>query len=434
MSEHPAEDHLEEATYIGVPFIVLSVGCVLAAVALLQRDTRGVWLAVAGTCGAAVVAYVWSRAVGLPEMADDVGHWTEPLGVVSITAEAVAVGCALVALARPNPSPSLRRSGPILAGMLMLVTGLGVTTAAAAAPGDHSGMAMVGNGYWRAVGGGPFPSNGRTRTYFISADQVVWDYAPDGRNDGTGRPFDETADTYVKGGPGRIGSKYLKCLYCGYTDGSFTRAVPRPADQRYLGLLGPVIHAEVGDTIRVVFRNTCPFPTSVHPHGVFYDKDSEGAPTTTAPRTDKADDAVPTGGRYTYTWRVPDRAGPGPGDGSSVMWMYHSHTDEVTGTYAGLMGPIEVTRAGMARSDGGPKDVDREVFALFSVMNENKSPYLEQNLHRFAQPPYPDPGNDDFTESNLMHSINGYVYGNMPLITMRKGERVRWYVMSMGPK
>lgn len=219
-----------------------------------------------------------------------------------------------------------------------------------------------------------------------------------------------------------------------YTDGSFTRAVPRPADQRYLGLLGPVIHAEVGDTIRVVFRNTCPFPTSVHPHGVFYDKDSEGAPTTTAPRTDKADDAVPTGGRYTYTWRVPDRAGPGPGDGSSVMWMYHSHTDEVTGTYAGLMGPIEVTRAGMARSDGGPKDVDREVFALFSVMNENKSPYLEQNLHRFAQPPYPDPGNDDFTESNLMHSINGYVYGNMPLITMRKGERVRWYVMSMGPK
>jgi hephaestin len=34
----------------------------------------------------------------------------------------------------------------------------------------------------------------------------------------------------------------------------------------------------VGDTIRVVFRNTCDFPTSVHPHGVLYDKASEGAP------------------------------------------------------------------------------------------------------------------------------------------------------------
>ena len=31
-----------------------------------------------------------------------------------------------------------------------------------------------------------------------------------------------------------------------------------------------------------------------------------------------------------------------------------------------------------------------------------------------------------------MHSINGYVFGNQPLITMRRGERVRWYVMSMG--
>ena len=31
-----------------------------------------------------------------------------------------------------------------------------------------------------------------------------------------------------------------------------------------------------------------------------------------------------------------------------------------------------------------------------------------------------------------MHSINGYVFGNEPMITMKKGERVRWYVMSMG--
>jgi len=183
----------------------------------------------------------------------------------------------------------------------------------------------------------------------------------------------------------------------------------------------------------VAFRNTCPFPASVHPHGVFYDKDSEGAPYNDATSgADKADDVVPTGGRHTYTWLVPDRAGPGPGDGSSVMWMYHSHTDEVADTYAGLMGSIEVTRAGMARPDGSPNDVDREVFTLFAVMNENNSPYLEQNLHRFARPPYPDPDDEDFPESNLKHSINGYVYGNMPMITMRKGERVRWYVMSMG--
>jgi len=36
------------------------------------------------------------------------------------------------------------------------------------------------------------------------------------------------------------------------------------------------------------------------------------------------------------------------------MWMYHSHTDEIADTYAGLMGPIEITARGMARRDGSP--------------------------------------------------------------------------------
>jgi hephaestin len=131
-------------------------------------------------------------------------------------------------------------------------------------------------------------------------------------------------------------------------------------------------------------------------------------------------------------WEVPPRAGPGPDDGSSVMWMYHSHTDEVADTYAGLMGPMEITRRGMARADGSPKDVDREVFALFAVMNENQSPFLNENVHRFAKPPFPDPEDEGFEESNLMHSIDGYVFGNEPMITMHRGEHVRWYVMSMG--
>jgi multicopper oxidase len=293
--------------------------------------------------------------------------------------------------------------------------------------------AMQGANYWQDVSGGGFQSDGTTRTYYISADQVNWNYAPQGTNEITGEPFDDVADTYVKTGPGRIGSTYRKCLYRGYTDGTFSQRIKRPADEKYLGLLGPVIRAEVGDTIKVVFRNECPFPASVHPHGVFYAKNSEGAPYNDGTHgANKADDAVPTGGTHTYVWQVPPRAGPGPDDGSSVMWMYHSHTDEVSDTYAGLMGPMEITRRGMARPDGSPKDVDREVFALFSVMNENQSPYLDHNIHTFAQPPFPDPEDEDFQESNLMHSINGYVFGNQPMITMHRGEHVRWYVMSMG--
>ena len=45
----------------------------------------------------------------------------------------------------------------------------------------------------------------------------------------------------------------------------------------HLGILGPVLPAEVGDTIKVVFKNNASRPYSIHPHGVFYAKDSEGA-------------------------------------------------------------------------------------------------------------------------------------------------------------
>lgn len=37
------------------------------------------------------------------------------------------------------------------------------------------------------------------------------------------------------------------------------------------------MRAAVGDTIVVHFLNRLPEPVSVHPHGVFYNKSSEGA-------------------------------------------------------------------------------------------------------------------------------------------------------------
>ncbi|MGH3772188.1 MAG: multicopper oxidase domain-containing protein [Pseudonocardiaceae bacterium] len=271
----------------------------------------------------------------------------------------------------------------------------------------------------------------QTRAYYIAADEAAWNYAPTGTNMITGQQFDATANKYVQAGSNRMGSIYTKCLYHGYTDATFTHQLPRPASEQYLGLLGPVIRAQVGDTIKVTFRNNCSFPASIHPHGVFYNKKDEGAPYNDGVAdADKAGDSVAPNQQYVYTWQVPERAGPGPMDGSSVMWMYHSHTDEVPDVYAGLMGPMEITARGKARPDGSPSDVDREIFTLFMVMDENNSHYLEAERTKLAKPPAADDA--DFQESNKMHSINGYVYGNEPMITIHQGERVRWYVMSMG--
>lgn len=275
---------------------------------------------------------------------------------------------------------------------------------------------------------------GQVRTYFIAADEVVWDYAPTGINGITGQPFDDVANVFVANGPDRIGRRYIKALYREYTDGTFRNLKARPFRFRHLGALGPLVRATVGDTIEFHFRNNTSRPVSVHAHGVFYDKGSEGAPYNDGTSSGQhGDDAVPPGATYVYHWSVPERAGPGPEDGSSIMWMYHSHTDEVADTYAGLHGPMIITARGEARSDGTPIDVDRELITNFEVMDENQSPYLQDNIDMFAgDPSSVDPDDEDFQESNLMHSINGYVYGNLPGLTARLGERVRWYLMAMG--
>src|SRR5829696_9830761 len=125
--------------------------------------------------------------------------------------------------------------------------------------------------YAGVAGGTQAPAAGHvTRTYYIAADEVAWDYAPSGINEISGEPFGEQENVFVERGPDRIGKVYLKALYREYTDATFTTLKPRPAEWQHLGTLGPVIRAEVGDTIVVHFRNNTRFPVSVHPHGVFY--------------------------------------------------------------------------------------------------------------------------------------------------------------------
>jgi hephaestin len=271
---------------------------------------------------------------------------------------------------------------------------------------------------------------GQTREYWIQAQDVLWDYAPSFPiNLITGQPFDDTANVFVAPGPDRIGHRYWKALYREWTR-DFGRQKDHPAN---LGTLGPVVTAAVGDTIVIHFRNRAQFPASLHPHGVFYDKANEGAPYNDGTSGNaKGDDAVAPGETRTYTWAVPERAGPGPNDGSSVFWMYHSHTDEVMDTYTGLMGPLVVTGAGKARSDGSPADIDLSLYTMFLVFDENQSHYLDRNIQLAGDPASIDPEDEDFIESNLMHSINGYVFGNLPGLTMNLGSRVRWNVMGMG--
>jgi hypothetical protein len=42
------------------------------------------------------------------------------------------------------------------------------------------------------------------------------------------------------------------------------------------------------------------------------------------------------------------------------------------------------------------------------------------------------PGPDEKNERGLMHTVNGFIFGNLPGLSMNTDERVRWYLLGMG--
>jgi hypothetical protein len=313
---------------------------------------------------------------------------------------------------------------------------------------------------------GPWRSH--SREYWIKAEEVFWNYSPSYPiNRMTDEPFAEKELVFLKPGPDRIGRIYRKAVFRSYgpnfdtlLDGPQPSGGSNPdrgqvrrsgSREEHLGLLGPILRAEVGDTIVVHFRNETRFPVSLHPHGVSYDKANEGSGSAGSTSADGSNGspgihrshphhggggiggAVPAGSSFTYRWQVPPRSGPGPADPDSIAWPYHSHVNEVGDTSAGLVGAIVIHRRGsLDERRQLPKGVDREFVTLFTVTDENKSLYLGTNLREFLGTAPINPDDEEFVESNLMHGINGFVYGDLPGLTMAEGEHVRWHLMSMG--
>jgi FtsP/CotA-like multicopper oxidase with cupredoxin domain len=240
----------------------------------------------------------------------------------------------------------------------------------------------------------------KTRHYYIQAEDVTWDFAPSGQDLLHRGPIpDPWTNSHV----------FEKTRYIEYTDGSFNYQKPQP---QWLGVLGPIIRAEVGDTVIVHFRNRAPSGTyGMHPHGFRYTKDNEGAHYTgvNSGQLPGAGAEVPFGGNFDYVWEADPDSSPGVGDPSSLVWWYHSHITEAAETNRGLLGPIVITKKGSARPDGSPKDVDREFVTAFFIFNELGG-----------------------EEPGLMHSINGLFFGNLTGLTMHAGDKVRWYVLGMG--
>ncbi|XP_058484126.1 ferroxidase HEPHL1 isoform X1 [Solea solea] len=271
---------------------------------------------------------------------------------------------------------------------------------------------------------------GAVRDYFLAAEKVVWSYAPSDKdliNNVSLTDADRASEVFFGREEGRIGGQYMKVIYREYTDNTFTIRKPSRPDQEHLGILGPVLRSEEGDTLRVTFMNKADRNYSIQPHGLHYDKQFQGS--IYEDGVDKPGSHVGPGESFIYTWQVLE--GPSSSDSPCIPYLYYSATDPAMDTNSGLVGPLLVCKKGMLGANGTQKGVDKEFFLLFSVMDENMSWYLEENIERFGST-QSDPEADDFVESNKMHAVNGRMYGNLDGLDMCAGDKVWWYTFGLG--
>src|SRR5215213_9225685 len=95
------------------------------------------------------------------------------------------------------------------------------------------------------------PAGGQTREYWIAAEPVTWNIVPTHR--------DQMTTQKVKFGKTKFAAYGYRAYSPGFAKPLGAATVP-----------GPLIEAEVGDTVVVHFRNKLKAPVTMHPHGIFY--------------------------------------------------------------------------------------------------------------------------------------------------------------------
>lgn len=301
-----------------------------------------------------------------------------------------------------------------------------MTTAQLSRRGLLTGTAVVGAEMTSTTAGmaststaSPATARRRTRDYWLAAVPIRTSAVPSGVDEMMGTVHRAADTTFVALG------------YRAYSPGW---GAPLPGSARLgpnTGLPGPVLRGEVGDTIVVHFRNDDTHygqPHSIHPHGVRYTPDSDGAWTAADP--DKPGTAVAPGAEYTYTYhvtessvgtwpyhdhskpfRIPGRRRDGSGDKgaatSAGMGMDMGGDDPPTmevGAELGLIGMFVLTEPGERRPD-------REIYLVLHDLYSGDVPSLDRDYDCF----------------------NGRAFlGNTPTFRATVGQHVRWHVVALG--
>jgi FtsP/CotA-like multicopper oxidase with cupredoxin domain len=221
-------------------------------------------------------------------------------------------------------------------------------------------------------------ASARVVDVWVAAVPTWWNVAPNGHDAIGGMPVDPAQSIFPTVVYRRYSAHWRRPL---------ANAPRSSAD----GLLipGPLIHARVGDTILVHFKNLDNLrfaPHSMHFHGVHYRPSSDGA---YVPGFSGGDANV----KYRHTWTYRLYAG----NDSAGVWPYHDHSPSMDDSIkGGMFGMLSI----LGRRERAP---DREFEVVFSPFGQN------------------------------FMAIDGRAFvGNTPVFHARVGQSVQWDVMAMG--
>lgn len=217
------------------------------------------------------------------------------------------------------------------------------------------------------------PAGGQTREYWIAAETMKWNIVPTHR--------DQMTNQKVKYGKTSFSAYGYRPYSAGFKKALGPATVP-----------GPLIEAEVGDTVVVHFRNKLKAPVTMHPHGIFYANEMDGA--YKGKWTDPGG-FVQTNRTFTYVWEAQE--------GTEGSWFYHDHGPmDPLPVFKGLFGPLVVRAKGEPRPD-----------AEFFVAMHTWDPSITGLKGTY-------------------YCINGKAYaGNTPTLEAHVGQRVAFHVYGL---
>ena len=216
-------------------------------------------------------------------------------------------------------------------------------------------------------------AHAETRDYWVAAVDVDWNMVPNGR-DAIGDMMYDASQTV-----------FPTVVYRRYTKG-WKKPLRNSPDQDLIP--GPLIHARVGDKLRIHFKNldrSFGRPHSMHFHGVEYKPSSDGA---YVPGFSGRDGDVKPGQTWTYKLTA--------GNQSAGVWPYHDHSPSMDESIAGGMyGALSI----LGRHQHKP---DKEFVVIFAPMGQ-------------------------------FQTIDGRAFvGNTPVFHSKVGDDVQWDVLAMG--